>query len=154
MVDEGFMNVTDYSHITSAYSWTDSFTAAINCFPDVLHAYFGVCGLSLMGEPGVKVMHAALNVSQSAADHLVALHACLNTTLPSTKQCIWATHDAFYAEEYVKFFKRCLSENIPVQWNDDLDLSRLVGNQNCHKSIVINSNSGYIFNVRLSCACL
>ena len=80
-----------------------------------------------MDEPGVKVMHAALNVSQSAADHLAALHACSNTPVPSTKECVWLTQEVFYAEEYVKFFKRCLSENIPVQQNDDFDL-RLVGN--------------------------
>ncbi|KAK2163207.1 hypothetical protein NP493_1477g00021 [Ridgeia piscesae] len=116
--NHSFLMETQHKLMGGFAKWPD-------CNPDVLHAYFGVCGLSLMGEPGVKVMHAALNVSQSAADHLVALHACLNTTLPSTKQCIWATHDAFYAEEYVKFFKRCLSENIPIQWNDDLDLSRL-----------------------------
>ncbi|KAL4227825.1 Geranylgeranyl transferase type-1 subunit beta [Mactra antiquata] len=36
--------------------------------PDALHAYFGVCGLSLMGEEGLQPMHAALNISQRAAE--------------------------------------------------------------------------------------
>ncbi|CAH1796387.1 unnamed protein product [Owenia fusiformis] len=42
--------------------------------PDALHAYFGVCGLSLMEEESIQAMHAALNISQSAADHLHNLH--------------------------------------------------------------------------------
>ena len=43
--------------------------------PDALHAYFGVCGLSLLAEPGVKQMDAALNVSRDASSHLTDLHA-------------------------------------------------------------------------------
>ncbi|KAH3797671.1 hypothetical protein DPMN_151256 [Dreissena polymorpha] len=41
---------------------------------DALHAYFGVCGLSLMQEPEVLAMHPALNISQRTADRLVAIH--------------------------------------------------------------------------------
>ena len=41
---------------------------------DALHAYFGVCGMSLLGEKGVLPMHAALNISQRAADDLETLH--------------------------------------------------------------------------------
>ncbi|XP_071965116.1 geranylgeranyl transferase type-1 subunit beta-like [Antedon mediterranea] len=41
--------------------------------PDALHAYFGVCGLSLMSESGVRPVHAALNISQRAVDHLHSL---------------------------------------------------------------------------------
>ena len=43
-------------------------------FSDALHAYFGVCGLSLLGEEKVLPMHAALNISQRAADRLKILH--------------------------------------------------------------------------------
>jgi geranylgeranyl transferase type-1 subunit beta len=43
--------------------------------PDALHAYFGVCGLSLMNEPGLNKVHAAFNISQRAADHLARIHA-------------------------------------------------------------------------------
>ena len=46
----------------------------ILCFPDALHAYFGVCGLALMGEPGIQPMNAALNISQRAAQHLKDIH--------------------------------------------------------------------------------
>jgi len=42
--------------------------------PDALHAYFGVCGLSLLGEPGVEPMHASLNVSMRIADRIHTLH--------------------------------------------------------------------------------
>jgi geranylgeranyl transferase type-1 subunit beta len=40
---------------------------------DALHAYFGVCGLSLMGEEGLQPMHAALNISKRAADFLTTV---------------------------------------------------------------------------------
>ena len=43
------------------------------CFSDPLHAYFGVCGLTLMGEPGLKSMHPSLNVSLCVADRLERL---------------------------------------------------------------------------------
>ncbi|XP_072022825.1 geranylgeranyl transferase type-1 subunit beta-like, partial [Amphiura filiformis] len=42
--------------------------------PDALHAYFGICGLSLMGESGLLPIHPALNISQRAADHLKTIH--------------------------------------------------------------------------------
>lgn len=43
-------------------------------FVDALHAYFGVCGLALLGEPSVNSMHASLNVSRRAADFLHSIH--------------------------------------------------------------------------------
>lgn len=43
-------------------------------FSDALHAYFGVCGMSLIGEEGVLPMHPALNISQRAAEHLATIH--------------------------------------------------------------------------------
>ncbi|WAR28678.1 PGTB1-like protein [Mya arenaria] len=55
-------------HITGGFSKWPSHN------PDALHAYFGICGLSLMQEPGVLQMHAALNISQRAADRLVDIH--------------------------------------------------------------------------------
>ncbi|ESP05433.1 hypothetical protein LOTGIDRAFT_103205 [Lottia gigantea] len=42
--------------------------------PDALHAYFGICGLSLLGEPGLIKLHPALNISQRASDHLQYIH--------------------------------------------------------------------------------
>ena len=38
--------------------------------PDLLHAYFGVAGLALLGEAGVARMDPALNLSERAAAHL------------------------------------------------------------------------------------
>ena len=43
-------------------------------FADALHAYFGVCGMSLLSEPGLASMHAALNLSQHSAHHLHSIH--------------------------------------------------------------------------------
>ena len=44
------------------------------CSSDALHTYFGLCGLSLMEEPGLNAIHAALNITQRAANHLKQLH--------------------------------------------------------------------------------
>ncbi|KAK7116030.1 geranylgeranyl transferase type-1 subunit beta-like [Littorina saxatilis] len=41
--------------------------------PDPLHTYLGICGLALMGEPGLAAVHPALNITQRAADHLFNL---------------------------------------------------------------------------------
>lgn len=42
--------------------------------PDVLHAYFGICGLSLLGEFDLLKMDPALNVSLRSSLHLEQLH--------------------------------------------------------------------------------
>uniref|UniRef100_A0A3P9LF22 Geranylgeranyl transferase type-1 subunit beta n=1 Tax=Oryzias latipes TaxID=8090 RepID=A0A3P9LF22_ORYLA len=47
--------------------WPDS-------HPDPLHAYFGLCGLSLIGEPNLRKVHPALNITQGAFQHLQQLH--------------------------------------------------------------------------------
>uniref|UniRef100_G1TK87 Geranylgeranyl transferase type-1 subunit beta n=2 Tax=Oryctolagus cuniculus TaxID=9986 RepID=G1TK87_RABIT len=47
--------------------WPDS-------HPDALHAYFGICGLSLMEESGICKVHPALNVSTRTSQRLQALH--------------------------------------------------------------------------------
>lgn len=41
---------------------------------DPLHTYLGLCGLSLIGEPGLASIHPALNITQRAVDHLDDLH--------------------------------------------------------------------------------
>lgn len=43
-------------------------------FLDALHAYFGVCGLSLMDEPDLAIMEPALNISKKAFNHLKDIH--------------------------------------------------------------------------------
>ncbi|XP_039614882.1 geranylgeranyl transferase type-1 subunit beta [Polypterus senegalus] len=47
--------------------WPDS-------HPDALHAYFGICGLSLIGEGNLRKVHPALNVSVRAFEYLQQLH--------------------------------------------------------------------------------
>ncbi|XP_046739318.1 geranylgeranyl transferase type-1 subunit beta [Diprion similis] len=42
--------------------------------PDPLHTYLGLCGLSLLGEPGLQAVNAALNISQSAFARLEEIH--------------------------------------------------------------------------------
>ncbi|XP_038072069.1 geranylgeranyl transferase type-1 subunit beta-like [Patiria miniata] len=51
--------------------------------PDALHAYFGICGLSLMGEPNLLPINPSLNISQRAADHLQRLHDSWKTEVMS-----------------------------------------------------------------------
>lgn len=41
---------------------------------DPLHSYLGLCGLSLLGEPGLCTMNAALNISQRAYEQLLDIH--------------------------------------------------------------------------------
>ncbi|XP_029427252.1 geranylgeranyl transferase type-1 subunit beta isoform X2 [Rhinatrema bivittatum] len=55
--------------------WPDS-------HPDALHAYFGICGLSLMEESGIDEVHPALNVSIRTYKRLQDLHQ-----LWKTKDC-------------------------------------------------------------------
>lgn len=45
-----------------------------SCLSDPLHTYFGVCGLSLIGEPSVLKVHPALNVSYRAFECMQQLH--------------------------------------------------------------------------------
>uniref|UniRef100_A0A673YQB0 Protein geranylgeranyltransferase type I, beta subunit n=1 Tax=Salmo trutta TaxID=8032 RepID=A0A673YQB0_SALTR len=41
---------------------------------DPLHAHFGICGLSLIGEANLQRVHTALNVSERAFEYLQHLH--------------------------------------------------------------------------------
>eukprot|EP00128_Syssomonas_multiformis_P000600 Colp12_sorted_trinity150504_noHs@34453 len=43
-------------------------------YPDALHAYFGVCGFSLMDMHGLQSLHAALNISKRAAARITKSH--------------------------------------------------------------------------------
>ncbi|XP_069082602.1 geranylgeranyl transferase type-1 subunit beta isoform X2 [Pleurodeles waltl] len=52
--------------------WPDS-------HPDALHAYFGICGLSLMGEPDIRKVHPALNISIRTTNRLRELHQIWNS---------------------------------------------------------------------------
>ena len=46
----------------------------ISFFSDPLHTCLGLGGLSLIGEPGLALLHPALNITQRAADHLQEIH--------------------------------------------------------------------------------
>lgn len=54
-------------------------------FSDALHAYFGICGLSLMEESGICKVHPALNVSTRTSERLRDLHQSWKTK--DSKQC-------------------------------------------------------------------
>ncbi|MED6283384.1 Geranylgeranyl transferase type-1 subunit beta [Characodon lateralis] len=58
--------------------WPDS-------HPDPLHAYLGLCGLSLIGEPDLRKVHPALNITQRAFQHLQQLQ---QTWRDNTGSCI------------------------------------------------------------------
>ncbi|XP_064390160.1 geranylgeranyl transferase type-1 subunit beta-like [Halichondria panicea] len=60
--------------LSTQCSITGGFSKWPECHPDPLHTYLGLCGLSLNGEKGVCPIHAALNISQRAADWLKTLH--------------------------------------------------------------------------------
>ncbi|MEQ2177534.1 hypothetical protein GOODEAATRI_004554, partial [Goodea atripinnis] len=53
--------------------------------PDPLHAYLGLCGLSLIGEPDLRKVHPALNITQRAFQHLQQLQ---QTWRDNTGSCI------------------------------------------------------------------
>uniref|UniRef100_A0A2K6GC25 Protein geranylgeranyltransferase type I subunit beta n=1 Tax=Propithecus coquereli TaxID=379532 RepID=A0A2K6GC25_PROCO len=63
--------------------WPDS-------HPDALHAYFGICGLSLMEESGICKVHPALNVSTRTSERLLNLHQSWKTK--DSKQCSENVH--------------------------------------------------------------
>ncbi|KAF9188622.1 Geranylgeranyl transferase type-1 subunit beta [Haplosporangium sp. Z 767] len=42
----------------------------IDAYPDVLHSYMGIAGLSLMGEPGIRPMDPLLNISKRMQERL------------------------------------------------------------------------------------
>lgn len=52
----------------------DLLSSSLLSVPDPLHAYFGICGLSLIGEANLRRVHPALNVSQRAFEYLQHLH--------------------------------------------------------------------------------
>lgn len=43
--------------------------------------FIGICGLSLMEEPGLQEMHPALNMSLKAYSHLKKLHESWNNSI-------------------------------------------------------------------------
>lgn len=74
---------------------------------DALHAYFGICGLSLMKFRDLNLVHPAFNISQRAATHLEWIHE-------KWDQSRRHAGDDFLVEKHSKFFFRCM-EGLPGQ---------------------------------------
>ena len=76
------LGVFDLSNVTYnrgfILSTQSSLTGGLSKYPDhtpdPLHTYLGLCGLSLIGEPGLNPIFSALNMTQRAYDHLCNLH--------------------------------------------------------------------------------
>uniref|UniRef100_A0A1B6I2N9 Geranylgeranyl transferase type-1 subunit beta n=1 Tax=Homalodisca liturata TaxID=320908 RepID=A0A1B6I2N9_9HEMI len=56
--------------MSTQYATTGGFSKWPDSYADPMHTYLGLSGLSLMGEPGLSEMNAALNITQRAATHL------------------------------------------------------------------------------------
>lgn len=62
-------------------------------FPlDPLHAYLGLCGLSLIGEPGLRKVHPALNITQRAFQHLQQLQQTWRDSASTCSRQHWQQH--------------------------------------------------------------
>eukprot|EP01135_Chromosphaera_perkinsii_P004220 Nk52_evm9s272 gene=Nk52_evmTU9s272 len=62
-----FLKTTQHPVYGGFAKWPDH-------LPDILHSYFGVCGLSLNGYTGVASLHSALNISTRAYRYMEYLH--------------------------------------------------------------------------------
>lgn len=60
---------------------------------DPLHAYLGLCGLSLIGEPNLRKVHAALNITQRAFQHLQQLQQTWRDSTGSCSRQHWQQDD-------------------------------------------------------------
>ncbi|XP_059487036.1 geranylgeranyl transferase type-1 subunit beta [Neocloeon triangulifer] len=62
--------------LSTQHILTGGFSKWCDTSPDPLHTYFGICGLSLMNEPGLKEMNCALNMSVDAVNRLTEIQKC------------------------------------------------------------------------------
>ena len=86
-------------------------------FTDALHAYFGICGLSLLGEPGLHPLHPPLNITARASSHLHSLLLASGVT-PGVKVMmppkVTTPHTSpdngptFLQAKHQAFFQQCL----------------------------------------------
>ena len=88
---------------------------------DALHAYFGVCGMSLLGENKLEKINAALNVSQRAADNLARIHSYWrnkgSSSLSLINWCLSPTQDLHLAL-HVSYIVKTLSSLGSLQQAD------------------------------------
>lgn len=61
--------------------------------PDPLHAYLGLCGLSLIGEPSLRKVHPALNITQRAFQRLQQLQQTWRDSTDSCSRQHWQQGD-------------------------------------------------------------
>lgn len=66
---------------------------SFSCPPDPLHAYLGLCGLSLIGEPSLRKVHPALNITQRAFQHLQQLQQTWRVNTGSCSRQHWQHDD-------------------------------------------------------------
>jgi len=71
-------NLVEYSQVKSftlsCQPSTGGFSKWPNHYPDVLHTYLGLCGMSIGGEPDIQPIHCSLGISKRAAARLKHLH--------------------------------------------------------------------------------
>lgn len=79
---------------TGCHLWPSSFLfVPFTLLSDPLHAYLGLCGLSLIGEPSLRKVHPALNITQRAFQHLQHLQQTWRDNTGSCSRQHWQ-HDA------------------------------------------------------------
>ncbi|KAF9413787.1 Geranylgeranyl transferase type-1 subunit beta [Podila epigama] len=61
--NRGYLMETQHKSLGGFGKWVDT-------FPDAMHSYMGLAGLSLIGEPGLRPMDPLLNVSKRVLDRL------------------------------------------------------------------------------------
>lgn len=79
------MKILDIFHLADAeenrryiMSTQEKLTGGFSKWPgsnaDPFHSYFGICGLSFLGEPGTLPINPCLNISQKSYDRMLAIH--------------------------------------------------------------------------------
>lgn len=58
---------------------------------DPLHAYLGLCGLSLIGEPNLRKVHPGLNITQRAFQYLQQLQQTWRDSADTCRSQHWRT---------------------------------------------------------------
>lgn len=90
-----------YFHWSVTFRWrllVSSMTHFLQCpssyLADPLHAYLGICGLSLIGEPNLRKVHPALNITQRAFEHLQQLQQTWRDSSCSRQHWQWPQYPA------------------------------------------------------------
>lgn len=85
---------------------------------DALHAYFGICGLSLMNKEDLQMICAELSVSQRSASRLADIHRSWSLL----QQC---PQSDFFLDQHLSFLQtRVVTLLEQTATDDDDDISR------------------------------